>query len=401
LGIARSRQVFSKAMRRRGPQGAVLAVSTVLLLTACGQTARPASAALPGAGVELVVGTHANQPAPDVPTAVRARLASAISGEKFIGVLAVEGVPRVLQPPLPMSVTGETPEARAESDRKNTQTLSNLVRNARPATRGADLLTALLQAAKSARSAGIPIPRIVAVDNGLSDRGPLNFTVPGMTAADPKDVAASLLQKHVLDAQTFAGLTVEFVGLGTAVAPPQSPLSAPQVATVSAIYSAVIEAGGGKAVVTPLARSGGAATGDVSVGVVQVDDGKLTLGGTAALGDTSPIGFEPGTATFRDPAAARKLLQPVATWLAPGTSHRATVVGTTSSAGSASKASDLQLSRARADAVTNLLVALGADPNRISAEGKGYIAQPPDRVNGVLDPAKAAQNRVVRITTIR
>ena len=396
-----SRHVRTNGVGSRGSQLIAVAAGAVLALTGCSHASPPASAALPGDGVELVVGTHANQPSPDVPKAVRARLASAISGEKFIGVLAVEGVPRVLQPPLPMSVTGETPQARAESDRKNTQTLTNLVRNARPATRGADLLTALLQAATSARAAGIPIPRIVAVDSGLSDRGPLNFTVAGMTAAVPADVAASLLQKHVLSATTFAGLTVEFVGLGTDVAPPQSPLSTSQVQAVSAIYTAVVEAGGGTAVITPLPGTGGVAKNDLSVGVVQTGGGKLTLGGTTSLGDTSPIGFEPGTATFRDPAAARELLKPVAAWLAPGSTHRATVIGTTSSAGSESKASDLQLSRARADAVARLLVSLGADPSRITAEGRGYIAQPPDRVNGVLDPAKAAQNRVVRITTIR
>lgn len=378
-----------------------LVAGTALLLSGCAKAPAPAATALAGDGVELVVGTHANQPAPDVPSVVRNLVAAAVDGEKFIGVLSVEGTPRELQAPLPMSVTGESTAARAQSIRLNTDAVTGLVRSARPVTKGADLFSALVVAAKAAHSAGTPIPRIVAIDNGLSDTGPLDFTVPGMTGADPADVAASLLKKHVLSPDTFKGLTVEFVGLGTAVAPPQPPLAKAEVATVSSIYSAVVRSGGGTPVVTPITLKGAPAKAALPVDAVRPGGSKLTLGSTAALGDGSSIAFNPGTATFRDPGAARKLLEPVAGWLRPGSQHRATVVGTTSSEGSASKASDLQLSRARADAVKNLLVSLGADAGRIQAEGKGYIADPPDRVNGVLDPAKAAQNRVVRITTIR
>jgi outer membrane protein OmpA-like peptidoglycan-associated protein len=152
-------------------------------------------------------------------------------------------------------------------------------------------------------------------------------------------------------------------------------------------------------VITPLERSGASVPTKLPVDVVGKSNTQVTLGGTSALGDGSSVAFQPGTATFRDPAAARNLLRPLAAWLPTGTSHRAVVVGTTSSEGNASKASDLQLSRERAQAVKAVLVSLGADPTTIKAEGKGYIADPPDRVKGVLDPAKAAQNRVVRITT--
>jgi outer membrane protein OmpA-like peptidoglycan-associated protein len=394
------RTVDERQARSRWAGAGATALTAVLLLTGCGRGVTPSAPTLSGDGLEIVVGTHANEPAPDLPMGARSRLAGAITGEKFVGIVAVEGTPRVLQPPLPMSVTGETPAARADSNRRNAQLATTLIRNARPATRGADLLTALLVAAKDAHSADVPIPRIVAIDNGLSDRGPLNFTVPGMTSAAPKDVAAAMLRKHVIRADTFEGLTVEFVGLGTAVAAPQPPLGKAEVTTVTSIYSAVVQAGGGTAVITSLKRVGAPVKTSLAVAVVKSGGGKVTLGGTSALGDGSSIAFQPGTATFRDPAAASNLLRPVAAWLRPGGPHRAIVVGTTSSEGSASKASDLLLSRARADAVKRLLVSLGADPTRIDAQGKGYIAQPPDRVNGVLDPAKAAQNRVVRITTI-
>jgi outer membrane protein OmpA-like peptidoglycan-associated protein len=220
-----------------------------------------------------------------------------------------------------------------------------------------------------------------------------------MTDANAKDVVSSLLKRRVITATTFKGLTVEFVGLGTTIASPQPKLPASQVTALTAVYAAIVRAGGGKAVITPLERSGPAVDTKLPVDAVGKSNTEVTLGGTSALGDGSSVAFQPGTAVFRDPAAARKLLGPLAEWLKPGTSHHAVVVGTTSSEGNASKASDLKLSRDRAQAVKDLLVSQGADASRIKAEGKGYIADPPDRVNGVLDPAKAAQNRVVRITT--
>jgi outer membrane protein OmpA-like peptidoglycan-associated protein len=260
-------------------------------------------------------------------------------------------------------------------------------------------MSSLLKAAEAAQTAPDPVHRIIALDNGLSDRGPVNFTVPGMTDANAKDVVSALLKRRTITPTTFKGLTVEFVGLGTTIAAPQTELPASQVSALTAIYSAVVRAGGGTPVLTPLKRSGAGVDTKLPVKAVGKSNTEVTLGGTSALGDGSSVAFQPGTATFRDPAAARRLLTPLAKWLAPGTTHHAVVVGTTSSEGSASKASDLRLSRARAQAVKDVLVSLGADAARIQAQGKGYIADPPDRVKGVLDPAKAAQNRVVRITT--
>jgi outer membrane protein OmpA-like peptidoglycan-associated protein len=402
--VERKHEQQAQGRRSRGTMlrsGALVLAATLGLSGCAGAVAAaPAQVVLPGEGVELVVGAHANQPAPTLPTAVRARVLRAVQGERAVGVVTVEGKPRVLQPPLPMSVTGSTPNERASSDRRNVETVATVIRTAQPTTAGADLLASLLRAASAATTAPDPVKRIVALDNGLSDRGALDFTVAGMTDASAKDVTASLLRRHTITPTTFKGLTVEFVGLGTTVSAPQRALPASQVRTVTAIYSAVVRAGGGTPVITPSKRTGAPVRTTLLVDAVGGSNTEVTLGGTSALGDGSSVAFQPGTATFRDPAAARRLLKPLAEWLAPGSAHRAVVVGTTSSEGNASKASDLQLSRQRAQAVKDVLVSLGADPAKVTAEGKGYIADPPDRVKGVLDPAKAAQNRVVRITTI-
>ena len=393
-----------RAQVRPARVGGTVALLTAgaLALTGCGGQVAAATGPTvrPGEGLELVIGAHANQPVPELPAAVQQRVLHAAQGERPIGVLTVEGTAQVLQPPLPMSVTGTTPTERAASDKRNAASVAALVHRAHPATAGADLMTSLLKAARAAHSAADPVRRIVAVDNGLSDRGPVDFTVPGMTDANAKDVVSSLLKRGTITPTTFKGLTVEFVGLGTTIAFPQTKLPASQVAAMTSVYSGVVRAGGGVPVLTPLVRTGPALITKLPTKSVDKSNTEVTLGGTSALGDGSSVAFQPGTASFRDPGAARTLLTPVAKWLAPGTKHRAVVVGTTSDEGNASKASDLALSRARAQAVKDLLVSLGADAGRVSAEGKGYIADPPDRVKGVLDPAKAAQNRVVRITTI-
>ena len=400
---ARVSPVTPRTPGRTLPRAGLVAVlAGGMILTGCARTA--ASAPVPtleGEGVEIIVGTHANAPAPVLPPQVVAEVAEAVDAEKFIGVIAVEGKPRELQRPLPMSVTGDTPSARRQSDRVNTAAVGRLVLDTAPATRGADLLGALVLAAKAAKAAAVPIHRLVAIDNGLSDTGPLDFTTPGLADADPNDVVSTLTRAHVLGAHTFEGLSVDLIGLGTTVAAPQPRLPQAQVRRLEAIYCAIVRAGGGVPTIIASARTGPPVRTSLTVDVVPADGGTVALGGTTALGDGSSVAFGPGTAVFRDAAAARALLRPVAEWLRPGSGHRAVLVGTTSSAGTSSQTADLALSQARANAVKDLLVELGADPARITAEGKGYIAQPADRIDGVLDPAKAAQNRIVRITTIR
>lgn len=272
------------------------------------------------------------------------------------------------------------------------------IQRAKPVTAGANLLAALVSAADAARTASPRIRDIVVVDNGLSDRAPLDFTRPGATEASGDDVAKQLLKSHELEATTFAGMHVEFVGLASAVAPPQPALAQPQVTAISSVYRSIVEAGGGTASITPVPRTGSPVSTALPVKVVKPQPTAISFGGTQRFGDGSAVAFTPGSPTFRDPRAARALLEPLADWLQQGT-HSAVIVGTTSSEGHAMKESDLKLSTARAVAVKSMLVSLGADAGRIRAIGKGYIADPPDRVHGVLDPAKAALNRVVRITT--
>ena len=86
-------------------------------------------------------------------------------------------------------------------------------------------------------------------------------------------------------------------------------------------------------------------------------------GASVTFTNAGPLGFEADSAQFRDPAAAETALTRFADYLVthPGTGIE--VSGTTSREGDL--AYDMALSLARARAVTNVLVSLGAAPSQI------------------------------------
>jgi hypothetical protein len=55
----------------------------------------PARVAAESDGLELVVGVHANEPASTLPASVLPVLTAAIAEEQSVGIIAVEGRPRV------------------------------------------------------------------------------------------------------------------------------------------------------------------------------------------------------------------------------------------------------------------------------------------------------------------
>ena len=123
--------------------------------------------------------------------------------------------------------------------------------------------------------------------------------------------------------------------------------------------------------------------------------------GTTVLRDGDSVGFLPDQAQFRDPAAARKTIQDLASLVIKGR-QRVDLVGTTSSAGT-SEQGRVELSRQRADAVKSVLIELGVPADRITTKGVG--SKWPERVNdrapdGSLIPTAAARNRsvVVRLS---
>ena len=113
----------------------------------------------------------------------------------------------------------------------------------------------------------------------------------------------------------------------------------------------------------------------------------------------SPVGFEPDSTAFVDPAGAAQALTPIAKWLAEDSLRLAAVVGTTADVDS--MAEQIALSERRASSIRDELVALGAARSQISTRGVGsaFPEFTPDRdASGTLLAGPAALNRSVRIT---
>jgi outer membrane protein OmpA-like peptidoglycan-associated protein len=124
-------------------------------------------------------------------------------------------------------------------------------------------------------------------------------------------------------------------------------------------------------------------------------------GASVTFTNAGPLRFEANTAQFRDPTAAETALTRFVGYLVthPGTGIE--VSGTTSREGDL--AYDMALSLARARAVTNVLVSLGAVPSQIMTRGlawqfPGYVND--QGPNGTILPGPAEQNRSIIITQL-
>jgi OOP family OmpA-OmpF porin len=121
--------------------------------------------------------------------------------------------------------------------------------------------------------------------------------------------------------------------------------------------------------------------------------------GPVVLPDDNTVGFQPDSDQFRDSAAAAVALRPLADWIKASPTGRLQLTGTTARLGD--KAGQVDLSRRRAERVRDTLVSLGADQNRVTADGVGsYFPgyQPDQGPNGTLLPGPAQQNRQVIVT---
>ena len=101
---------------------------------------------------------------------------------------------------------------------------------------------------------------------------------------------------------------------------------------------------------------------------------------------------------FRDPAAARAFLRPIADQIRDDPSAHLRLTGTTARWGATDD--QITLARQRAEAVKAELIGLGADANHIETRGLGsYFAQyvPDNGLQGTLLPGAAQANRTVRV----
>ncbi len=168
---------------------------------------------------------------------------------------------------------------------------------------------------------------------GLDDRGALDFTVPGLVAATPAEVAGQLRAAGNLP--DLRGLTVTLVGIGYTAAP-QPPLPDKWRSNITQIWVAVLRAAGATVAVIPQPGQGPSVSTDEPVRLVPVpatQPVRPRTHTTIVFTGASPVRFQPDTTAFADQAGAIRALTPIARWLAADRSRHARLEGTTADVG--------------------------------------------------------------------
>jgi OmpA-OmpF porin, OOP family len=358
-------------------------------------------------GLELIIGAHRNAPEPSLDPALVCQITTAIRAGEPVQIVAVSGQPRLITPHLEPVTGGTLAQQNSPRVQQDVQRIQAAITAARPDSPGIDDLEALSIAADAARAAGNPHAELVLIDSGLDDRGALDFTVPGMLAAAPAEVAQQLRASGNLPG--LRGFMVLLVGIGY-TAPPQAPLSAKWRTSVSQIWVTVVESAGARAQVIPQPGQGPSVDTGQPVQAIPVPPtqpvtvpptppGKPPKRITFIFTQESPVRFEPNSTAFIDPAAAIGALTPIARWLTADPSRHAWLEGTTADVGP--MAGQIELAKLRATRVRDELITLGASPAQISTTGVGsnfHQFRPDRNASGILLAGPAALNRSVRIT---
>ncbi|WP_313535434.1 OmpA family protein [Arsenicicoccus bolidensis] len=397
----------------RTPIGTTLAACVVLVSTAgCGTLTGNTSAAEPSSPLSctyasslvLLVSVHQGAAAPQLPQSAECSVRRAIQEHAPISIVTIEGSPRVLLNAKTWELNDgqpekDNPEAYADDRAAAQAEVGKVIRTATASSDGNDLTAAVAMAADQSRvgRTGPSAATLIVADTGYSDRGAVNMTRSGMSAAEPADVADMV--KRTNSCPTLAGTQVVLTGFGYS-ASPQPALPLFQKNNITKIWQDTFSACGAKATVAPEARTGsGPRTSHTVMPVPAASEptlpSKPQVGSSLVFRDSGTLRFAPDSADLLDPNAADETLEPFATYLKSSRQHQVTVTGTTAN-GSTRWASLKALGLARADRIKSILVKLGATAEQVTTVGLGYTANPP-----VTDPATAALNRSIRIEVTR
>ena len=319
-------------------------------------------------------------------------------GGPIVSVVNVDGRPEVLRGGAVSFVSDAENSAALDDDRNNfVATVMGIVGRVHADHPEVDVLAALEQGAVAAgRDNGRGT--LVFSDSGLSTKGALNFTQHGLLEAPSADVIAFLEREHELP--NLKGLSVFLVI--EPVEPPQADLGQYRANVVELLQMIAKKGGAACVAVTeePATASGPHLDHLPPVSLVPVPRAAVfSAPCSGVLKDTGDVAFNPGEATFREPAKARAVLEPVGRALHDGTCSRIVLTGTTARYGPAAGQRAFALKRAKA--VKQVLVTeYGVDPASIETVGLGsYFTeyQPDIGPNGELLPGPAQLNRTVRI----
>lgn len=365
----------------------VTLVTVATLLSACEEI----EIRDPGA-FAIVSGYRNNTPPPRIKGKARDWLAeAALAGDKLF-IIGVDGFPEEL-----LATTFDPDcdgvKAACESfQRDQVDYIDGKLRlpGAQADDPEADVLEAIVIAAR--RMSEIDGPKhIVVIDSGLQTTGVMPMGSPGAFRADPKRVAAPLLDDERF--QLLRGVKVLFSGLGS-YADPQTRLSDADVAALEGLWRGVLTELGATVEVDHVPLDGPEELPANLPFVSIVAEQAPPPPSQCVVLREDEIGFLPDLAELRNPAQAREVLEPVAAQLT-ATNVVATLIGTTA----LDDGPDHRLSADRAETVKRILVELGVPERNLVTVGVGTNFTKYDNpyVNGVFSEIIAMRNRLVII----
>ncbi|MBR6326056.1 MAG: OmpA family protein [Lachnospiraceae bacterium] len=331
-----------------------------------------------------------------------------------ITLITVEGSPRVyFQTAIPEpEVSGlSTTKKKSIAEGYTTQVLQQLG-GAAPETAEADTLKAITLGGKALQSASVSSDKkLLILDNGIPTTGYLNLT-NGLLLAKPEDIVEALQELEAIP--SLEGVEVIWMYLGQ-TASPQAELSERQKHRLQEIWRGILEAGGAASVdfLEDIA-SGTADRAFPDVSTVAVEETVIDVEietpaapvnillpsaemiETKVL-DSASVSFIGDRAEFIDYDRAYEVISACAADLLAHPDRRVYVIGTTATGG---KAFCDSLSRARAEAVTEVLTECGVPAEQLIPMGLGF--EDPWHVPDLDDSGRqieesAKQNRKVLI----
>lgn len=388
-------------LKRASLMGAAIA----LVASATGCTT-PSEASVPEpdpVALVIVTGNHEGNPEPAISGTIEPLVERALANE-HISVVTGDGEPRHLSAKsLNLSPMGGTRAGNEAVIRRNKNRVAEALTSS-PLTDGANTWAAI-STAKNALSDVSPEAErvIVVIDNGLADRGVLNFAKPRSLEMDASDVVAQLEKQDLL--LDLSGITVILSGFGAATGP-QEPLTPKAQETLIDIWVGVLEASNAEVIVDNFPRDGESVdTAGKHVNPTPVPEGGGVVvpnqceSSESVFDGRSGVTFIGDTARFVKPTKAHTALQPLADWLREDPDRVAHIRGTTAGALTESKRIELGLQRAKA--VAKHLQSRGVLSHQITIEGVGtnFAEYIPDVLpDGSLDESVAFKNRSIRVT---
>ena len=368
---------------------AALALAT---LNACDPPAAQATGAL-----ALVLGAHANAPAPGFTPTTLAAVDEAVSKGSYLAMVVESSQPQVVASGW-LKPSGANSQSQHDARVRLQDAVLAQVAGSRAEAPESNPLLAISLAARAV--AAEPGPRsMVIVDSMLQTTAPMSFLHEGMLSAAPAEVVAYLTNLGELP--DLKGFRVILSGVGD-TAPPQLPLPSVQRNALVTLWTTVLQHAGAIDVEVDQTPLTGASLHHVPA-VSPVPSEQLAgwpPGCPSQIVITDgQVGFLPDLATFRDPSAAEALLKKVAASFGRCGWKTVHLTGTTADWGTA-RGRQL-LSMARANAVAAELRRMHVPSGAITTSGLGssFAGFIPDRTpKGVLIPDKAEQNRKVTLT---